>query len=90
MRLGGGGPDCIRRHGVLRTPSYSSGTCVRFVIHPPVILVSGSPLEEVEKQALAHGAFAFIRKPLDLRELDRVLVLALENQKGSQLILPFG
>ena len=57
---------------------------------PPIVLVSGSPLEEVEKQALAHGAFAFIHKPFDLRELDRVMVLALENRKGSQMILPFG
>src|SRR5262245_38816363 len=56
---------------------------------PPVIVVSGSPLVEVEKQALAHGAFAFIHKPFDLRELDRFVVLALENRKGSQLHLPF-
>jgi CheY-like chemotaxis protein len=56
---------------------------------PPVILVSGSPLVEVEKQALAHGAFAFIRKPFSLRELDRCVVLALENRKGSQLLFPF-
>ena len=56
---------------------------------PTVILVSGSPLVEVEKQAHDRGAFAFIRKPFDLRELDRVVVLALENRKGNQLILPF-
>ena len=56
---------------------------------PPVILVSGSPLVEVEKQALAHGAFAFLRKPFNLVEFDRFLVWALENRKGSQLLLPF-
>jgi DNA-binding NtrC family response regulator len=38
----------------------------------------------VEKEALAQGAFAFIRKPFDLEELDRIVVLALENRKGSQ------
>jgi CheY-like chemotaxis protein len=52
---------------------------------PPVILVSGSPLAEVKKQALAHGAFAFIHKPSDLRELDRVVISALENRTGSQV-----
>src|SRR5262245_63344695 len=30
---------------------------------PPVILVSGRPLAEVEKQALAHRAFAVMRQP---------------------------
>jgi CheY-like chemotaxis protein len=49
---------------------------------PPVILVSGSPLAEAEREALGHGAFAFIHKPFDLGELDRLVVLALE--KGSQ------
>ena len=49
---------------------------------PPVILVSGSPLAEAEKEALAHGAFAFIHKPFDLGELDRFVVLALEKSKG--------
>src|SRR5262249_23654275 len=58
--------------------------------HPaPAILGSGSPLVEVEKQAHDRGAFAFLRKPFDLRELDRVVVLALESRKGRQLILPF-
>ena len=49
---------------------------------PPVILISGSPLAEAEKEALAHGAFAFIHKPFDLGELDRLVLLALENRKG--------
>src|SRR5262245_64591774 len=69
---------------------------IRFLKHmrarpdpPPVILVSGSPLAEVEKQVLAHGAFAFTPKPFDLREFDRFVVLALENRAGSQLPLPF-
>jgi CheY-like chemotaxis protein len=49
---------------------------------PPVILVSGSPLAEAEKEALVHGTFAFIPKPFDLAELDRIMVLALEGRKG--------
>ena len=51
---------------------------------PPVILVSGSPLAEVEKQALAYGAFAFIPKPFDLTELDRFVVLALESHRARE------
>jgi CheY-like chemotaxis protein len=64
---------------------------IRFLKHmralpdpPPVILVSGSPHAEVEKHALAHGAFAFIPKPFDLAELDRFVVLALESQNGRE------
>ena len=48
---------------------------------PPVILVSGSPLVEVEKQAHDRGAFALIRKPFHLHQLDRVVLLALESRK---------
>jgi len=51
---------------------------------PPVILVSGSPLAEVEQEALANGAFAFIHKPFDLAELDRFVQLALESRKGNR------
>ena len=46
---------------------------------PPVILISGSPCAEAEKEALAHGAFAFLPKPFNLTELDRLVVLALEQ-----------
>jgi CheY-like chemotaxis protein len=51
---------------------------------PPVILVSGSPLVEAEEEALANGAFAFIPKPVDLAELDRFVLLALESRKGNR------
>src|SRR5215467_5666529 len=84
-----------RRWPRLYSPARRIANAFLFLKHmhalrnpPPVILVSGSPLVEVEKQALAHGAFAFIHKPFNLRELDRVVVLALENRKGNQLILP--
>jgi CheY-like chemotaxis protein len=86
-----------RRWPRLYSPSRRIANAFLFLRHmralrnpPPVILASGSPLEEVEKQALAHGAFAFIPKPFDLHELDRLVVFALENRKGSQLLLPFG
>ncbi len=49
---------------------------------PPLILVSGSLLAEAEEEALANGAFAVIRKPFDLAELDRLVRVALESRKG--------
>jgi CheY-like chemotaxis protein len=51
---------------------------------PPVVLISGSPLAEAKEEALANGAFAFLRKPVDLAELDRFVVLALESRKGKR------
>lgn len=50
---------------------------------PPVILMSGSPVPEAKEEALANGAFAFIRKPVDLADLDRFTVLALEGRKSK-------
>jgi len=53
---------------------------------PPVILLSGSPLNAVKEEALASGAFAFIAKPVALAELDRFVALALESRKGQPTI----
>jgi CheY-like chemotaxis protein len=53
---------------------------------PPVILMSGSPLAVVEEEALASGAFAFLRKPVALDELARFVVLALQSRKGQPTI----
>jgi len=50
----------------------------------PVILVSGSPLAGAQEEALANGAFAFVFKPFNLAELDRLVVLALESRKGNR------
>ena len=50
---------------------------------PPAILISGSLLAEAQEEALANGAFAFLPKPVDLAELDRVVALALESRKGN-------
>jgi CheY-like chemotaxis protein len=75
-----------RRH----SPTRRIANAILFLKHlralhnpPPVILVSGSPLVDAEKEALAHGAFAFLPKPFDLAELDRTIVLALEGRQGS-------
>jgi CheY-like chemotaxis protein len=53
---------------------------------PPAILISGTPLAEAKEEALASGAFAFLPKPVDLAELDRFVVLALEQPKGQTLM----
>ena len=52
---------------------------------PPAILISGSLLAEAQEEALANGAFAFLPKPTDLPELDRVVVLALESRKSTMM-----
>jgi CheY-like chemotaxis protein len=53
---------------------------------PPAILISGTPLAEAKEEALASGAFAFLPKPVELAELDRFVVLALEQSKGQTLL----
>jgi CheY-like chemotaxis protein len=52
---------------------------------PPIILISGSPFAEAEEEALANGAFAFLAKPVNLAELDRYVVLALESRKDRPI-----
>jgi len=81
----------------MRPSSYSATWRIDFVnailflkhmraLHspPPVILITGSLLAEVKEEALANGAFAFLPKPVDLAELDRFVVLALESRKGKR------
>lgn len=41
----------------------------------PAIVVSGSAIPEAKEAALANGAFAFIEKPPDVWELDRLVAL---------------
>jgi|SRR5580765_3650346 CheY-like chemotaxis protein len=48
-------------------------------IEVPVLVISGSD-EDVKDEALSAGAFAFIPKPPDLLELDRLVALALGNE----------
>jgi CheY-like chemotaxis protein len=43
----------------------------------PVVIVSGTTDEELARQALAHGAFDYIVKPVDLRYLAETMALAL-------------
>jgi DNA-binding response OmpR family regulator len=39
----------------------------------PVLVTSGLPSADVEKEALANGAFAFLPQPLNIAELDVLL-----------------
>jgi DNA-binding NtrC family response regulator len=52
-------------------------------IAPPVILISGSLLVEAMEEALANGAFAFLPKPVDLAELDRVVAWLLRVERAT-------
>ena len=85
MSLGRGGPDRILRHGRIDFTNAILLLKHMRALHnpPPVILISGSPLAEAKEEALANGAFAFIPKPFDLAEFDRIMVLALEGRKES-------
>src|SRR5262245_2523192 len=50
----------------------------------PVIIVSGNLRAEVEAEALANGAFAFIPRPVNVDEFARLVLLALEVQRGER------
>jgi len=43
----------------------------------PVIMMSGDWESRKEADALIEGAFGYLHKPFDLRELDRLVALAL-------------
>ena len=45
----------------------------------PVLVVSGSPNADVEAEVLSNGAFAFIPKPVNLRELDHLVARAIAS-----------
>jgi CheY-like chemotaxis protein len=42
-----------------------------------VIMISGAPDEEAALRALDQGAFEYVRKPFDFRNLERILSLGL-------------
>jgi DNA-binding response OmpR family regulator len=46
--------------------------------HPgiPVVMLTGNQDEQAARQLLSHGAFDYIRKPFDLRLLERVVAAA--------------
>jgi DNA-binding response OmpR family regulator len=63
---GGNGVDVLRK---IRSMNKTSQT--------PVLIVTSSMDEKVAEEARALGADAFLRKPVDLKELHRALLAAL-------------
>lgn len=51
----------------------------------PIVLMSGSQLLSGRQDALARGAFDYLRKPLELEELTRVMHRAVSRSKRSCL-----
>jgi DNA-binding NtrC family response regulator len=49
----------------------------------PVILISGSMTEEIERQARARGAFSIVGKPFDLDTLRDVVAAAIRSVSGG-------
>jgi DNA-binding NtrC family response regulator len=46
-------------------------------VHAPVLMMSGDYERRKEADALTEGAFGYLHKPFDLRELDRLVALAI-------------
>src|SRR5262249_31050932 len=53
-------------------------------IQIPALVISASTLAQAKKEALANGAVAFLPKPVNLAELDRCVVLALEAKDRNR------
>ena len=53
---------------------------LRSLHHPvPVVVVSGAPSANAEAETLSCGAFAFVPKPVNLRELDDLVARAIAS-----------
>jgi DNA-binding NtrC family response regulator len=48
-------------------------------VNAAVLMMSGDFDREKEAEALTEGAFGFLHKPFDLRELDRLVATAIES-----------
>jgi DNA-binding response OmpR family regulator len=48
----------------------------------PILMMTGAGDAQREAEALRAGATSYLHKPFDLRELDRVVALALAGQTG--------
>jgi len=46
----------------------------------PVVMVTGSLNDDIEAEAMQSGAVAYMRKPFDLRDLDRVVAEILASR----------
>jgi DNA-binding NtrC family response regulator len=52
-------------------------------VNAPVLMMSGDWESRKEADALTEGAFGYLHKPFDLRELDRLVALAIESATSS-------
>jgi DNA-binding response OmpR family regulator len=52
-------------------------------LHVPVILISGVDEPRAREEALAAGAFAYLRKPIEIRELRAMIDDALDGRGTS-------
>ena len=66
---------------VILEPQEDGGFTVLVPALPEVVTEG-----DTEEEALANGAFAFIRKPVALDELARFVVLALQSRKAQPTI----
>jgi len=48
-------------------------------VHAPVLMMSGDWESRKEEDALIEGAFGYLHKPFDLRELDRLVARAIAS-----------
>ena len=51
-------------------------------LHSPVPVIVVSHRAQAKEEVLANGALAFIPNPFDVRELDRLVALALSARRG--------
>lgn len=50
-----------------------------------VISAAGLMIPQAKEAALANGAFAFLDKPFDVQELDRLVAVALSHERGRPI-----
>lgn len=50
----------------------------------PVIVVTGAGDEELEHQVIADGAFAFLRKPFNMRDLIETVRAAIDSRPATR------
>jgi DNA-binding NtrC family response regulator len=52
-------------------------------VHAPVLMMSGDYERQKEADALTEGAFGYLHKPFDVRELDRLVARAIASATGG-------
>jgi DNA-binding NtrC family response regulator len=52
-------------------------------VKAPILMMSGDWESRKEADALIEGAFGYLHKPFDIRELDRLVARAIESVNGG-------